>query len=629
MADGGAERLGSAIRNPQSAMAVGGPDPSWSDHLLETLARSVAAEGSVASNPAGPSPEQVYTDLIPYDYRKRHGQFFTPPAIARFMVQWVTGHSPQTFLDPAVGPGIFLKALGDGPARSLRQVMAIDIDPVMVSLARQRILGRLDGLPATVEQQDFLTAPIPGPWDAIVCNPPYIRHHELPYGEAVFQQFDTLTQRRISRTMNAYGLFLIKIQTLLSPVGRAAVITPSEFLNADFGVDVKSFLLDTNSLHALIVFSPATLVFDQTLTTACITLLSRQRAPGDPILLVEMADRAALERLPILLNGGGQAQGLPLRSRGLTRVTLPPDEFDVARKWRALVAWPKGKPTLPLVPFSTLARVMRGLATGANHFFTLSQAEIEAWGLEGRFLRPCITKAHQVSHLDFTGEDFEALRAANKKVFLLYCAEPPSPAVAAYLAEGERQGLHERYLTRNRTPWYAPEQRDVAPILVTVFGRSGLRFVLNRAGLWNLTACHCVYPEFEDPILHRALMAYLTSPLAAERLEMELRAYGDGLLKVEPRDVLRLPVVDVRTLPRADTAELAALFDELCLQHRAGDQEAIAEIQAHIRGLFEKYADCSWASTTATPPAPRAVHSAAVRRSRRCGGGGRCGPSAR
>lgn len=558
------------------------PDPPWSKSILEKLERSVTAEGSVASNPSSPSPEQAYTDLIPYGYRKQQGQFFTPPALARFMVQWATGHSPQTFLDPAVGPGIFLQTLATERPRSLRQVMAIDIDPVMVSLAQRRARRWLKGLPATVEQQDFLTSPLAGPWDAIVCNPPYLRHHEMPYGEAVFQQFDALAQRRIRRNTNAYGLFLVKIQTLLSPSGRAAVLTPSEFLNADFGVDVKSFLLDTNSLHALIVFQPEHLVFGPVLTTACITLLSRQRAPGEPILLVEVADLAALERLPHLLDGGGLA---PPPS-GLTQVQLRPDEFDVARKWRSLVAWPRRKQTPPLVPFYTLARVMRGIATGANHFFTLSQAEIDSWGLEERFLRPCITKAHQVPHLDFTGEDFEALRAANQKVFLLYCEDQPSPAVAAYLAEGQRRGLHERYLTRHRRPWYAPEKRAVAPILVTVFGRSGLRFVLNRAGVWNLTACHCVYPEFEDPLLQRALMAYLTSPLAAERLALELRAYGDGLLKVEPRDVLRLPVLDIRTLPRADTAELSTLFDELCLQQRAGDQEAIAEIQAQIRGFF-------------------------------------------
>jgi adenine-specific DNA-methyltransferase len=266
-----------------------------------------------------------------------------------------------------------------------------------------------------------------------------------------------------------------------------------------------------------------------------------------------------------------------------------PAEFDVTAKWRSLITVRSRQHTTRLVPFSALARIMRGIATGANHFFSLSQAEVDEWGLEDRFLRPCLTKAQQVPGLDFTHEDFESLRRANKKVWLLHCTAAPSFAVAAYLREGERRGLHQRYLTHHRTPWYAPEQRDVAPVLVTVFGRAGLRFVLNRAEVWNLTACHCVYPNFDDPTLLSALMAYLTSPLAAEKLALELRAYGDGLLKVEPRDVLRLPVLDVCALPRADAAELATLFDELCRQQRFEPPETMAETRARIGEILGRY----------------------------------------
>lgn len=567
------------------------PTPPWAEAVGERLRQSMASESPALT------PEQMYAQEVPYGYRKRLGQFFTPPEVARFMVQWATAQAPQTFLDPAVGAGIFLEVLASaGSAQaSPPAVTAFDIDPVLVMLARERYrLARQrsgnpspDAPPDRIVQRDFLTAEIADRFDAIVCNPPYIRHHDLPYNKTLFRHFDTLAGRRLSRNTNAYGLFLVKIPSLLSPAGRAAVITPSEFLNADFGVGLKACLLATNALHALIVFHHGLVLFDDLLTTACITLLSRQRAPEEPIHLVEVADLAALEQLPALLEPS--APGPPLSETWGSISRLSPQEFDVAAKWRSLKA-PRPRPrAAPWVPFSELARIMRGIATGANAFFTLTQAEVDEWGLEERFLRPCLSKAPQARGLDFTREDWETLRRAQKKVWLLYCTGSPSFAVAAYLRAGERQGLHRRYLTRHRTPWYAPEQREVAPIWVTAFGRTGLRFVRNRAGVWNLTACHGIYPHFDDPTLLGALMAYLTSPLAAEKLAWELRTYGDGLLKVEPRDVLRLPVLDVRALPGAEVAELANLFDELCRQQRFEPPEAMADTRARIAKILQRY----------------------------------------
>lgn len=564
------------------------PAPSWHHSVEEMLRQSVESEAAVLT------PEQVYAQQIPYDYRKRLGQFFTPPEVARFMVQWAAAQAPQTFLDPAVGAGIFLEALAFSGLTLWPSVTAFDVDPVLVTLAqkRYRVAQERAGvrpeepLLAKIVQRDFLTAEITDRFDAIVCNPPYIRHHDLPYSKPFFRCFDALAGRRLSRNTNAYGLFLVKIQALLSPTGRAAVITPSEFLNADFGIGLKSCLLAANTLHALIVFHHGLVLFDDLLTTACITLLSRQRMPEEPIHLIEVKNLAALQQLPAVLETS--ASGSPTLGPLGSVCRISPTEFDAAAKWRALKVPRSRFRTAHFVPFSDLAQIMRGIATGANPFFTLSQAEVDEWGIEERFLRPCLAKAPHARGLDFTREDWETLRRAQKKVWLLHCTEVPSFAVAAYLREGERQGLHRRYLTRHRAPWYAPEQRPVAPLWITAFGRTGLRFVRNRAGVWNLTAFHGIYPEFDDPTLLSALMAYLTSPLAAEQLTWELRTYGDGLLKVEPGDVLRLPVLNVRALPAKDVAELASLFDSLCHHQRFHPPAALA-IREQIDALLRRY----------------------------------------
>src|SRR3972149_1073081 len=57
-------------------------------------------------------PEKTYAARLPWTQRKRLGQVFTPYEIAKFMAQWVTCRQfPAAVLDPALGLGIFLRAL--------------------------------------------------------------------------------------------------------------------------------------------------------------------------------------------------------------------------------------------------------------------------------------------------------------------------------------------------------------------------------------------------------------------------------------------------------------------------------------------------------------------------------------
>ena len=67
--------------------------------------------------------------------RKSLGQFFTPPAIAELMCDWALAGEPRNLLDPAVGPGVLVRA-------------APELDPVLrdavgyFGLAVERAIGR-------------------------------------------------------------------------------------------------------------------------------------------------------------------------------------------------------------------------------------------------------------------------------------------------------------------------------------------------------------------------------------------------------------------------------------------------------------------------------------------------------
>src|SRR6185437_11342795 len=116
-------------------------------------------------------PEGAWRQRLPggaaRERLREKGQFWTPDWIADGMVSFALGDEGKEVFDPAAGSGAFFRA-----AQRLRagvRLLGTEIAPEV-----------LDGtLPAEVEIRDFVLDPPERRFEAIVANPPYIRHHRL------------------------------------------------------------------------------------------------------------------------------------------------------------------------------------------------------------------------------------------------------------------------------------------------------------------------------------------------------------------------------------------------------------------------------------------------------------------
>ncbi len=450
------------------------------------------------------------------------GQVFTPPAVAKFMAGWVARGRPRRILDPSLGRGVFIQALRELDGRLPRgtRITACEVDPAMIEASA----GACASMQVDVRREDFLGARFSDVFDGIVCNPPYIRHHESKRGEAMFRAFDRLAGERLSRLTNEYGLFLIRIWSLLAEGGRAAVIMPAEWLNADFGVAIKRHLLRENAIDAIIHFKHAADVFDGVLTTAAIAFLRRGRGDDETISFQTV-------------DGAGEL-GRPARSIEYRVSALAPDS-----KWTPLFN-PRVVVADGSVQLGDVARCTRGIATGANRFFVLKGSEVCAAGIDRRDVSVCVSKAAQVRGDRLTQRDVDRMIAGDERMFLLTPREPLAAAVARYLAAGRRDGIDRRYLPSHRPVWYRPEQREPGAIWVNVFARGSFRFIRNEAEALHLTCFHSIYPNagIDAERLHSELCGATTQ----ERIRSETRIYAAGLSKLEPRDVERIWINPVR-----------------------------------------------------------------------------------
>jgi len=204
----------------------------------------------------------------------------------------------------------------------------------------------------------------------------------------------------------------------------------------------------------------------------------------------------------------------------------------------------------------------RGIATGANEFFCLSRAAMREHRLTESHVEPCITKAADADGMVFTRDKFDALVARDRRCFLLNPSRN-GQNLTRYLEFGAQQGIPKRHLPSHRSVWYLPENRAVADIWAAVFSRESVKFILNTSGAKNLTCFHGLYAKPGCETLLPLMTLFLNSSGGRSAFSQVNRFYGDGLNKLEPKDVEDMPCPTMPGLSAAEAEELARKLAEL------------------------------------------------------------------
>jgi adenine-specific DNA-methyltransferase len=530
---------------------------------------------SLSSN----EPEQQYAERTELSHRKKHGQFFTPFSAARFMSQWITEVNAEnpTILDPCAGLGVFERAICETDSEFAMKSrfflwekeagMSGDLADVCQKLTIDYAVNCKD----FINEHDWSAT-----YDAVIANPPYYKHHFVENKEDVRRVISEKIGAPFSVQTNIYCWFLIKSLSLLKPGGRLAFIIPTEFLNANYGRDVKNHLLEKGYLRHIISVCYKSKTFGDAITTACVLL----------------AEKGVDRRHPIRFYSADSPDQFGELSDFLDNrefIEYGSSDLDIERKWRTY--FPGNRivetGTSTLVPFSTYGRFSRGIATGANKFFAIRPSLAEKKKLPMGCLIPCVSKARQVPQRTFRQEDFEALKQADQPVFLFNGEANSGDAVRRYIRSGESCGYQDRYLTRTRKPWYALEKRQAGKIWAGVFGREGIRFIWNESKAITLTCFHVFQPSEACKAYLPFLFLYLNSATGRDLLELEKREYGDGLEKYEPNDINKAWAPDFSLLDNKDSMRLIELQKAFIAPDKgsADEREILAEADRILRSV--------------------------------------------
>ena len=509
--------------------------------------------------------EVEYVRSTSIAHRKNYGQFFTPLPVARLMIRWVLTDGPASILDPAFGLGVFYDAAEQsGNFHDGQQFVGYEIDDRILShFARCASPKNLD-----IRHQDYLGVRV-GTFEGIVCNPPYMRFQKFLNRFEVLPRVEALIGGKLLGYANVASVFLVKSLHELSEHGRLAFIMPFEFFNAGYGREIKRQLLQGHLLKQIVVFSNEKEIFPDAVTTICV-LLCRNDQQAEAIKITRIASLAELDRVGDI---GEYYQ------RRIEAERLPFDQkwTPILRSLFAERARPDG-----FVKLSCYGTFKRGLATGANAFFGLAKTTVDQWRLDPCDLRKCITKSRQIRKPVFSEDDFRRLYEMNQPVHCLAVTRHHDQRLREYIAEGERQGYHRRYLTRVRNVWYELEHRTPAPILFGVFSRGRLKVVRNFTDAVNFACFHAFYPNVFGAQLVDKLFVYLLSDQGQEILKTNKRSYGDDLDKFEPGDLNECLCPNQSQLDLLDADDVKNVLDVA----KTDERTAIRMSNALIERIF-------------------------------------------
>ena len=206
------------------------------------------------------------------DTKSGAGQYFTPRALIRAMVECLRPQPNKTIADPACGTGGFFlaaydfleasKTLDKGQKDFLKnhtffgnEIVASTRRLCLMNMLLHNI-GEIDG-DSHISPNDALIADDGQRFDYVLANPPFGKKSSMSFTNAEGEQEkDELTYNRQdfwTTTANKQLNFVQHIRSMLKSTGRAAVVVPDNVLfEGGAGEIVRKRLLETTELHSIL-----------------------------------------------------------------------------------------------------------------------------------------------------------------------------------------------------------------------------------------------------------------------------------------------------------------------------------------------------------------------------------------
>ncbi|MGI6033411.1 MAG: HsdM family class I SAM-dependent methyltransferase [Coriobacteriales bacterium] len=513
--------------------------------------------------------------------RKLRGAFFTPPELAEALSSWAVRLPNDRVLEPACGEAEFLIAacrrlsdLGASLSDISSNVRGFELHQQSAQAARKRCKDLL--FEPEITAGDFLQAKPEPHFDAVIGNPPYVRFQLIDNTQkASIREISYRSGLDISPMASAWAPFVVHASAFLKEGGRLAFVLPAELMTVNYASSIRSFLMDEFSEISLVTFDSQ--VFPEVQEEVVLLFAGGYHlGPTDRIIWRQCSDEKSLFSVPAQVfypsstnnkwsSGLMQASALDSLSR------LEESGFCRMGEW---------------------GRFFLGSVTGNNRYFALSKKEAQDLGLTQAELLPLSPPgSSHLRNLAFTRKSYSDLEAKGKRTRLFYPGDELSSAATAYIQHGVELGVNNAYKCRKRSPWWRVPLTKIPDAFLTYMNDYAPNLCANEAQCYCLNSVHGIV--FKDELRELGMSLLSLACINSATLlssEIEGRAYGGGILKIEPREARRL-LVPSPSLIESCSSNLKKIKEEATSLLVSGNLSAVRDKVDSI--LFDSMA---WAN---------------------------------
>lgn len=485
--------------------------------------------------------------------QKLRGAYYTPPAIASFILHWgINGSTDADILEPSCGDGVFLEQMA---SENMLFHHATAVEYEAVEADKARAIGLHD---SEVINSDFhrFCLDTEQRFNLVVGNPPFIRYQYYDEGQQVLagEIFKKAGLKR-SKLTNAWVTFVVGCSMLLKEIGKMGFVIPSELLQVTYAQQLRKYL--ATSFNKINIISFENLVFEE-IQQEVVLLLCERTGTGEHLIEhIEVKDAEALQQLdPHRLKL--PTKQIDFHADKWTYYFLDKEELDFLNKVRV--------DDMPKI--GTYADVEVGITTGSNGYFTVPQGVVEMYQLH-EYARPMVGRSVQVNSLCFTKADWQQNLAngakANLLVFTPGAKENGNEGTKAYIENGEQQGINKGYKTSIRDDWYVIPSIKLSDALFLRRNNFYPKFVLNDAQAYTTDTMHRVF--IKEGVNRKAFVVSYYNSLSFAFAEILGRNFGGGVLELMPSEVegVYLPY-------RKENAELFEKVDQMVREKKTADE---------------------------------------------------------
>lgn len=484
--------------------------------------------------------------------QKLRGAYYTPPVIARFILQWgINGSSDLNILEPSCGDGVFLECIANDKML-YNSVTAVEYEEEEAMKARAITLHDSEVVNADFHRFCLDTDKR---FNLVVGNPPFIRYQYYnPEQQKLADEIFKRSKLKRTKLTNAWVTFVVGCSQLLTETGKMGFVIPSELLMVKYAQQLRQYL--AKNFNKINIISFENLVFEEIQQEVVLLLCEKNGTDEHLIEHIEVKDADGLLSLnPHRLKF--PTKKIDFHTDKWTYYFLEKEELDLLEKVKC---------NMPSI--ATYANVEVGITTGANDYFTIPKSIVDLYNLE-EYARPMVGRSVQVNSLCFTNKDWQTNVDSGAKAHLLVfpsgVKKNGNDGVRAYIENGEKEGVNKGYKTGIRDEWYIIPSIKLSDALFLRRNNQYPKFVLNEAKAYTTDTMHRVF--IKEGVNKKAFVASYYNSLSFTFAEILGRNFGGGCLELMPSEVggIYMPY-------RAENEALFAGIDRMLRQKKTADE---------------------------------------------------------